>query len=178
MMYKTRNINGSERVVYNINKVTLKASLKTNKDDKKVYARIKWLYKLLYTYREERKVNSQLYDDMQMMFEVNHLDEKYHPTQKLGPGEVALKEFDEEYEARGVRGKMKSAYMSDILRKIIKNLNMIWESKNLNPAVILKCFNDYWQIGIKITTKRHDYLEFNLSEKEWSEFMVRDLDLT
>ncbi|KAJ2488710.1 hypothetical protein IWW37_004581 [Coemansia sp. RSA 2050] len=169
MMYRDKLRNGSEKLAYYINKTTLKAMMRTDKTNHAIYLKVKWFFNLLNTYRREREdVDSRYYDDMEIMFGMSHLEKKHHISKTVDLDEAVFKEFDEEYVARGQRGKMKSEHVWNVV--VLDDENE--KHRNTKMQIALEAIHGDNTLYVTKETKESDYLllhdgkEANVMEDE------------
>ncbi|KAJ2354431.1 hypothetical protein GGH92_000037 [Coemansia sp. RSA 2673] len=164
VMYRYRTTGGKLITRYHINKKNLKELMKTG-EHKEIYAKVKWYFDLLSTYRKERnREKSVVYDDMVRMFDYSHLEEKYH-LGGYNVKEVIFKEFDEAYKLKK-RGVMECEYLDEVMLNIIKNMKMLYDSKRLNPIVVSECFDFYYFLARGMLNESGGRWSMKLKEKD------------
>lgn len=142
--YKEENSFGVMKTFYHINKMNLKAKIK-DEEFKKVYKTVNYYQKLVGDFRRGRRTEGCcFYEDMNMMFGINHLEEKYHLSGKTTLGKVIFEEFDAYCVENGVRKDVKCDYLDKVAEGHIKNMMMIHESESVNPIIAYECFEYYF----------------------------------
>ncbi|KAJ2674767.1 hypothetical protein GGI25_004230 [Coemansia spiralis] len=154
MYYKEKQPGGKVKEAYHVNRTTLKQMIRKEEKYKNDHDRVTWYFDIVSAYRRER-VEWRVYDDMERLFGINHVDKKYHLTKDRTIEDVIYKEFLDEYKSSKGKGKMACKYLDSIVKGSLKNMKMLYECVDKNPVVVHECYN-YYSLTVKQIMKDLD----------------------
>ncbi|KAJ1767225.1 hypothetical protein LPJ74_005493 [Coemansia sp. RSA 1843] len=165
MYYKEKQPGGKIKESYQVNRTTLKQMIRKEDKYKKDHDKVGWYFDIISTYRRER-VEWRVYDDMERLFGINHVDKKYHLTKDRTIEDVIYKEFLDEYKSHGGRGKMSCKYLDKIVKGSLKNMKMLNRCSDKNPVVVHECYNYYSLVNKQIMKDLESKWAANLNDDD------------